>query len=600
VKKTISIFLLLAFLLAGRAASAERPNILWITCEDISPYLGCYGCPEAYTPNLDQLASQGVRYTHAYANAPVCAVARSTLLTGMYATTIGTHQMRCRVQLPPMIPAYPRILRQAGYYCTNNRKKDYNSNYENDPSLWDESSGKAHYQNRRAGQPFFAVFNITVTHESQLSPERIKGYVARQQIPSRPRIDPQQIELPPYHPDLPAVRQDWARYDDLITLMDRMVGQRLRELEESGLAEETIVLFCSDHGGMLARSKRYIYNVGTRVPLIIRFPRKWQHLAPAPPGSAVDRLVSFVDIPKTLLSICGAPVPRLMQGRIFLGPEAEPARAVTDGRWYYIRNFMPHRPRGYDSWYGYQVQANWRAWRAHFEAGRCNAVQSQFYRPKPAVEFFDLQADPWQVTNLADRPEHQQRIRQMEQELDRWMIATRDVGLVPEPLFYDLVGPDKPFKTLYEFAQSEQYPVERLLQVAKTASLGERRRVDEYLVRTEQSRVQDALKRMMTGDPLAGNRIMAAQALARCGGADAAFDVLRKEALEATNGYVFLFALNALQYGHVDDRLSREDWEAFAARKAPAGTGMDVMGFGYAQRIVTDALQLWPRRRRVD
>jgi len=249
VKKTISIFLLLAFLLAGRAASAERPNILWITCEDISPYLGCYGCPEAYTPNLDQLASQGVRYTHAYANAPVCAVARSTLLTGMYATTIGTHQMRCRVQLPPMIPAYPRILRQAGYYCTNNRKKDYNSNYENDPSLWDESSGKAHYQNRRAGQPFFAVFNITVTHESQLSPERIKGYVARQQIPSRPRIDPQQIELPPYHPDLPAVRQDWARYDDLITLMDRMVGQRLRELEESGLAEETIVLFCSDHGG---------------------------------------------------------------------------------------------------------------------------------------------------------------------------------------------------------------------------------------------------------------------------------------------------------------------------------------------------------------
>jgi len=643
----LQVAILIALLLAGLVACpalaadsppAERPNILWITCEDISPYLGCYGCREAQTPNLDRLASEGLRYAHAYANAPVCAVARSTLLTGMYSSTIGTHQMRCRVQLPAEIPAYPKILRESGYYCTNNSKKDYNSNFQSDPSLWDESSGKAHYKNRRPGQPFFAVFNITVTHESQLSENRIAGYVARKQIPPAPRVDPAAIELPPYHPDLPAMRQDWARYHDLITLMDCMVGERLHELEELGLADETIVFFYSDHGGMLARSKRYIYNVGTRVPLIVRFPKKWQHLAPAAPGSVVDRLVSFVDFPKTVLSLCGAPVPELMQGRIFLGPQTEPApeyvhffrdrmaerydfsRAVSDGRWYYIRNFMPHRPRGRDSRYGYQVQANWRAWEAHFAAGRCNAIQSQFYEPKPAAQFFDTQADPWQVTNLAERPEHQQRIEQMERELDEWMIATRDVGLIPEPLFYDLVGPDKPFKTLYEYAASDQYPVERLLHVAKAASQGTRDRLPEYLrlladpnpiarhwgaygvflVRSDAAHVQRALKQMISDDPLPGNRIMAAQALARCGDAQSAFQTLRKEALGATNGYVLLFALNALQYGHVDDRLAHQDWETFGRMKAPAGAGIDTTGYGYAQRIVHDTLQIWPERPRVD
>ncbi len=163
-KSRCGIVALLAVLVAGTLDAAEKPNILWITCEDISPYLGCYGCTAAYTPNLDQLAQGGIRYTHAYANAPVCAVARSMLLTGMYSSTIGTHQMRSVVQLPNEIPAYPKIFREAGYYCTNNSKKDYNSNYQSDPSLWNESSGKAHFRNREPGQPFFAVFNFTQSH----------------------------------------------------------------------------------------------------------------------------------------------------------------------------------------------------------------------------------------------------------------------------------------------------------------------------------------------------------------------------------------------------------------------------------------------------
>ena len=233
----------------AKAEEREKPNILWITCEDISPYLGSYGCREALTPNLDRLASKGLRYTHAYANAPVCAVARSTILTGMYAPTIGTHQMRSRVQLPECIPAYPKILREVGYYCTNNSKKDYNSNYQNDTTLWNESSNTAHYKNRAPNQPFFAVFNITNTHESQLHRKRISEYDARNQIPQTPRINPAAIELPPYHPDLLVIREDWARLHDLITLMDKKVGALLTEIEEEGLAENTIVFFYSNTGG---------------------------------------------------------------------------------------------------------------------------------------------------------------------------------------------------------------------------------------------------------------------------------------------------------------------------------------------------------------
>ncbi len=632
------VVLLCLLCYAWSVRAADRPNILWLTCEDISPYLGCYGFGQAQTPNLDKLASEGVRYTHAHANAPVCAVARSTLLTGMYSPTIGTHQMRSRVQLPAVIPAYPKIFREAGYYCTNNSKKDYNSNFERDGSLWDESSGEAHYRNRKEGQPFFAVFNTTVTHESQLEAKRIAGYVARNEIPREPRVRPEAIELPPYHPDLPEIRRDWARFHDLITRMDGIVGGHLRDLEEAGVADDTIVFFYSDHGGMLSRAKRYIYNVGTQVPLLIRFPRKWQHLAPAPPGGVVDRLVSFIDFPKTVISLAGLPVPGLMQGRIFLGPGVEPApeavhfyrdrmgerydfsRAVTDGRYYFIRNFMPHRPRGRDSRYGYDVQANWGAWEAHHAAGKCDAIQSQFFEPKPVGELFDTRADPWHVKNLAGLPEHGERLRKFEGVMDRWMIETRDIGLIPEPLFHDLAGPGKPFQTLYEYAQGDRYPVERILEAAKAASLGDPGRLGDYvrwltdgdpivrhwgaygifLVRSGEGGVRRALKDMIAGDPLAGNRIMAAQALGLCGDPDAAFEAILKEARRAEHGYVFLQALNAFQYSHTDGRLGREEWQAFGHRKESGRGDADTTGFGYAQRIVQDALAIWPDRRRVD
>ena len=637
-KKTLGL-LLLALLLVrcSGPGETERPNILWITCEDISPYLGSYGCPEAHTPNLDRLASEGIRYTRAYANAPVCAVARSTLLTGMYATTLGTHNMRCYTRLPAGIPAYPKIFREAGYYCTNNSKKDYNSPFQEDTSLWDESSNRAHFRNRGTGQPFLAVFNFTVTHESQLSKENQQQHRESGHIPVQPRIDPEDIVLPPYHPDLPEIRRDWARLHDLITRMDEQVGEILRDLEEDGLEENTLVFFYSDHGGMLSRSKRYIYNVGTQVPLIIRIPEKWRHLSPVEPGGTEDRLVSFIDFPKTILSLAGLPVPPQMQGSIFLGPDTEPApgevyfsrdrmgarfdfsRAVTDGRYYYIRNFMPHRPRGRDSRYGYWVQANWGAWETHFDAGACDEIQSQFFQPKPSVELFDTRNDPWHIHNLAGEPEFAEVQQDLAAKLERWMIESRDLGMVPESMYDDLAGNGKPFPTLYDYGTSDAHAAARRIQAAGSGSLGDPASLPDYLefmvdsdpvvrywgaygvflLAEGEAAVRSALEKMMLQDDLDANRLMAAQALGFMGNREAAFRAMDQVAMETHSPSVFLHAINALQYGRAEGLMEVGDWQRYKERSMDTLPGMDMTNRAYADRIIDDALEIWPAKRKV-
>ena len=617
----------------------EKPNILWITCEDISPYLGCYGFEQAETPNIDRLAEQGIRFTHAYTNAPVCAVARSTILSGMYATTLGTHQMRSLPQLPESIPAYPLIIRDAGYYCTNNSKTDYNSNFENEKhSLWDEVSKNAHWKNRPDDKPFFSVFNIGVTHESQLSKKAVNGYIERGQIDEETRIKPEDIDLPPYHPDLPAIRKDWARFHDLITLMDEQVGQRIYELDTAGLTENTIIFFYSDHGGQLSRSKRYIYNVGTQVPLIVQLPEKWGSLSSQQPGEINTELVSFVDFPKTILSIAGCEIPELMQGRIFLGDarENEPTyvhffrdrmgarydfvRAVTDGEYYYIRNFQPHRPRGRDSRYGYNVQANWGNWERYYMQGNCNEIQSQFFQPKPVQELFNTIHDPWHISNITDNPEQHDRIVNMSEELDRWMIETRDIGLIPEPMFYELVGISQNYQTLFEYAQSADYPIEQILVAAKNASLSDPALKSKYqnymknqhpvirywgayssfVLRSTDSETILSLKEMALNDEKITNRIMAAQALGLSGEPELAFKIIMQEVEQTTKPYIFLFGINAFQYSHTDDRLTREDWTRFREQAFLEESGIDKTGIAMTHRIIDDALEIWPNRRIVD
>lgn len=615
-----------------------RPNILWITCEDISPYLGSYGDPHAHTPHLDRLASEGVRYTRAFANAPVCGVARSALLTGVNSASIGTHHMRSRMHLPRNIPAMPKLLRRHGYHTTNNAKKDYNSNYETDGTIWNQSSRQAHWRQRPAGNPFFAVFNIDITHESKLAPEHINQLVANGRLKREPRIPNGNIQLPPFHPDLPEIRNDWARLHDLISLMDQRVGTILKQLEDDDLHEDTIVFFFSDHGGMLAGTKRFIHASGSHVPLIVRVPEKWKHFAPGSPGSTHDGLVTFTDLPITILALAGISPPPAMDGRILFGPgsrDAPPSvlitrdrmgerpdfsRAVTDGRYYLTRHFMPHRPNGRCTRYGHTVQQNWNAWENHFEAGRCDPVQARFYQPKNTIELHDLENDPWQIRNLADDPDGRAALGRLSGELDRWMLAIRDTGPIPEAMFHQLAGPGTSHETLRHYAQCGQsYPLERILAIARSSPSAPSADITGWLAdphpvvrhwgayaaflsEPPDSAHHDALMEMAANDPMAANRIAAATALAAHGqtaAAAAAFAALMREIASPGDGYVLLYAINALQVAGLDARLTRNDWLAMRDANHQPQPGHDPSGFQYAARIINDALDLWPDRRAV-
>lgn len=436
------LLLLWSALWSATAIAAERPNVLWITTEDIGPQLGCYGDKYAVTPNLDAFARTACRYLHCWSNAPVCAPARTTIITGMYPPSLGAEHMRSMVKLPAEIRLYPQYLRDAGYYCTNNSKEDYN--VEPNGKVWDESSNKAHWKNRPAGKPFFAIFNHTITHESQI----------RNAIDPQDRIhDPAGVRVPAYHPDTPAVRKDWAQYYDRITMTDKLFAQNLKELHDAGLAEDTLVFFYGDHGSGMPRGKRTACNSGLHVPLLIHVPEKWKHLATADcvMGGTSDRLVSFVDLAPTLLSLCGVEIPAHMQGHAFLGAKAtapqpylfgfrgrmderiDMVRSVTDGRYVYVRNFMPHLPHGQHVNYQFQTPTT-RVWYETWQAGKCNAAQSRFWQPRETEELYDLQSDPDEVVNLASDPEHFKIRNQLAERLQSQMRSIRDTGLLPEAM----------------------------------------------------------------------------------------------------------------------------------------------------------------------
>lgn len=443
---------------ASRLAAAEnRPNILWITCEDASPNLGCYGDSYARTPNLDRLAAEGVRYDRATSCAGVCAIARSTLITGMYASTLGSQHMRSNVELPDGISTFTAELRKAGYYCTNNAKTDYNFKVPAD--AWDDNGGKGHWRNRPPGKPFFSVFNLTITHESRLrGPASVVAELA-----VADRHDPAQANLPAYLPDTPEARREWARYADLMTLMDRQAGEILEQLKSDGLDDDTIVFFFSDHGVGLPRAKQWIYEAGVRVPLIVRFPERYGRFAPAEPGSSVTRLVSFVDFGPTVLSLAGVSIPRHMQGEAFLGEQAQPprkyvygirdrmderidvSRTVTSQRYKYQRNYMPHRPHW--PWLDYMEQlATSKAWRRLSAEGKLQPSHAFFVAPaKPLEELYDLQVDPDEMVNLADSSEHQSILIELRDAHFQWVRQTKDLGLVPEHQMHDAAASGAPY-----------------------------------------------------------------------------------------------------------------------------------------------------------
>lgn len=450
----------------------------------MSPQVGCYGDALAITPHIDGLAKQGVRYTQAHSVIGVCAPSRSSIITGMYPPSIGTLHMRCTAKLPAQIRCFPEYLREAGYYCTNNAKTDYN--FQHPKTVWDESSRKAHWKNRPADKPFFAVFNFEVSHESRLP---LRGEALAKQIPHvKPgeHRDPAKVTVPPYYPDTPEVRRDLANVYDTVTEMDWQVGEKLRELEEAGLADDTIVFYWSDHGVGLPRAKRWLYDSSTHVPLVVRIPEKYRGNGQGKPGSTNDEPVSLMDLGPTVLNLAGVPVPGHMQARAFLGANLKPkrryvygardrmderydmVRMISDGRYRYIRNFNPEKPH-YQYMNTSEKTPTMRELRRLHDAGKLHEEADRYFKPKPVEELYDTAQDPHEVRNLAGKPEHKARLETMRRELLAWMKEIGDLGLMPET---ELIELEKKYGSRYAILrQPEQRGViDKLLAPEKAAA----------------------------------------------------------------------------------------------------------------------------------
>jgi len=494
----IRLFTLLSMTASAFAAdeplrqAQDEPNILWITAEDMSPTLGCYGDAYATSPHIDQLAADGVLYTNAFATAPVCSPSRSCIINGLPATSQGTQQMRSAFPIPEYMTGFPSVIREKGFYATNNVKTDYNNaNWETIiEASWDESSDTAHWRKRTGDTPFFSVFNLMTSHQSRTMVwpyEQFKSDV-QSKLTADEIHDPDTAPVPPYYPDTPVIRKTIARFYDCVTAMDNEVGAILQQLEEDGLADNTIVFFYSDHGSGMPRHKRALLDSGTKVPLIIRFPEKYQHLAPSKPGTRTDRLVSFDDFGPTVLSLLGAAIPDYMEGTPFLGDTASPpreytyshrdrvdevhdlARSVRDKQFLYIRNYMPHL--------GYNQPTAWpdlgeirHEIYAHAKTGNMTPAQEHFAGPtRPIEELYDCRADPQNLNNLADSPAHRNVLNRMRKQLERRLRESRDLGFIPEALAWQFSKGATP----YELARSSSrdYQQSRLIKAASLVGNG--------------------------------------------------------------------------------------------------------------------------------
>lgn len=433
--RPILIFLFSALAAFSNFAAEARPNIVWIVGEDLGPELGAYGDNYARTPNLDQFAAQGIRFTRAFTHAPVCAPARSGLITGKYPTRIGTHHMRSKLLRPPKL--FTEHLREAGYHVAWPGKTDFNFDVPTgafaSTQAWIDKPPK---------QPFFGYINLGVTHESQIRAPAATFARNTAKLSEADRHEPAKAPIPPYHPDAPEVRRDLANYYDLCTALDYQFAEILRKLEEANLATNTIVFFFGDHGRGLPRSKRWVYDSGIRVPLIVRMPGE--------KAAVREDLVSFIDFAPTVLALAGIEPPKEMDGQIFLGPKRakdreyiyaardrmdeapDRIRAVRDTRYKYIKNFQPELPYAQRIAYMEEMPTTrvWRQWNAE---GKLNAAQKLWFAAtKPVEELYDTLSDPHEINNLAADPAHATRLAVLRGALTQWMASPADLGMTPE------------------------------------------------------------------------------------------------------------------------------------------------------------------------
>jgi uncharacterized sulfatase len=581
-----------------KADANDRPNILWLSVEDISPHLGCYGDPCAITPNLDTLAKQGTRFTRVFTTQGVCHPARSGIITGMYPNTIGTHHMIGEwATLPEWVRPFPQYLREAGYYCTNNGKESYQFTKPSSGDIWDESSHQAHWRNRKDGQPFFAVFNFMGTHETGMRNDpwyrRVTSVLSKEQ-----RRDPKAFaNIPPYYPDTPVVRDRWKRNYELITAMDAWVGEKVAELKAAGEWDNTIVVFWSDHGIGLPRAKRFIYDSGTHVPLIMHIPEAFREHVPLEPGAADGRLISSVDFGPTMLHLAGIDRPEWMQGVSFLDPATprryafsardrmgqgyDVIRSVRDSRFRYIRNVHPLKPYFHSGPVAEACPVLKEIRRAGTE-GTLPAAAALFAADhKPVEELYDLESDPHEINNLATDPAHSEKLAELRRVLSEWQLRIGDLGLIPESEMARLRNEAGSDYAVLRMEEDPEATIKRLLAAAEAASTGpDFDRLRKFVAdphpsvrywgatgvgnfAKEAADVPEVLETMKKAllDPAPAVRIAVARALCRMGHAGEGLPVLTQE-LAGDNLWARLEAANVL---HELGEVARPALEALRA-----------------------------------
>ena len=445
-------YLLLIFVFIISSCNDEldpKPNILWIVTEDNSlHYMNLYTKGGAEMPNVSSLASEGVVFNNAFSNAPVCSVARSTIITGVYSPRIGTqyHRRMSLVKLPDDVKPLPVYLKEAGYYTSNNSKEDYN--FIKDGEIWDESSGKASYKNRKKDQPFFHVQNFHNTHEGQLhfDQEHLDNALKTNNLDS--------IKPFPYHPDTPTFRYTQSLYHNHHKDVDKEIGKFIKKLEDENLLDNTIIFYYADHGGVLPRSKGYIYESGLNVPLVVRIPEKFKKLSPFKAGSRTSTFVEFVDLVPTVLSIAGIEIPRSVDGKPFLGKKLKKSklekqnttfgyadrfdekydlvRSVRVGKYKYIRNYQPFNVDGLYNFYRYKMLA-YKEWYKLFQDGKLNEVQSQFFKPRAPEALYNIDEDPHEIKNLAKDKNYIEILLDLRTKLNDHLVSINDLSFIPEP-----------------------------------------------------------------------------------------------------------------------------------------------------------------------
>ncbi|WP_417736400.1 sulfatase-like hydrolase/transferase [Rosistilla oblonga] len=537
--------------LLSLASGADQPNFVFLISEDNSThYLQLFDPHGAATPNIEALAASGLLFENAFSNAPVCSVARTTLITSCYGPRIGTqfHRRSQPAPMPEGLRMWPAYLRDAGYYTTNNSKKDYNA--IEGPGVWDASSGKANWRGRKPGQPFFHKQSFGTTHESRL-------HFSGQSMEENPtNTDPATVFVAPYHPDTPTFRYTNAKYRDLMQQVDAEIGKVVDRLEADGLLEETFIFYFGDHGGVLPRGKGYAYDSGLHIPLVVRIPAKYQHLVDATRGSRSEGFVSFIDFGPTLLHLAGVEVPQGVDGKPFLGPGISAAelasrdeafgyadrfdekwdlvRTLRKGRYEYVRSFQPFNFDGLQNNYRYKSLA-FQEWRDLFAAGELNAVQAQFFQPRSVEALYDLKSDPHETINLAGDPQYADVLMELRKQLGQRMRQMPDLSLFPESVLIDQAM-DNPVA----FGQRQQERIAAAMDVADLSlqpfldaapAIAKTLAAEDELLRywgcivcschgKQAASLADVLRRLAAGDASRLVRVRAAESLSLIAGED--------------------------------------------------------------------------------